>query len=138
MVDLLFKPAQNRGQQAFIDRIVERAKSLIADGYRIQQYGRTTAYAIFKPENRKLTNGYRDYSVDMTPGKNHCDCDCFADVGDCKHRIAVALMLEEQREAAEMLQLELQWSQYEAEQVARLEAEERHLAGYLHRAGIDY
>jgi hypothetical protein len=100
-VPLLFNEPKTDAQRAFISRIIDRARTLFADGYRAQQYGKTPVYAIFKPGNTAATNGYRDYSVQVSKGQESCDCDGFMKHKDCKHRIAVALMLAEEQALCE-------------------------------------
>lgn len=100
-VQLLFNEPKTAAQRAFITRIIARAYSLFADGYRAQQYGKTPVYAIFKPGNSACTNGYRDYAVQVSKGQEDCDCDGFRKHKDCKHRIAVALMLAEEQALCE-------------------------------------
>src|SRR5690242_10320221 len=106
----LFNEPKTASQAAFICRIIARAESLLSEGYRFQQMGNTPWYAIFKPENDSLRNCDRDYKVDLTPGKECCTCDGFAEHKDCKHRIAV--QLETEREAAQVEQLEAEYNLY--------------------------
>ena len=49
-------------------------------------------------ENPHQTKGHRDYCVDLTPGKERCNCEAFAKYGDCKHHLAVELMRDEDAE----------------------------------------
>ena len=102
-VKTLFAEPKTASQAAFVARVYERAQRLLQDGYVIKQRSRKTLFAIFKPGN---ISRHADYVVDMTPDYERCTCKGFP-AGDCKHRLAVALMLDEQaREAAQVAALE--------------------------------
>lgn len=73
--------------------IMERAMTLTESGYRLVRRSRPTLYGVYKPENNTI---HSSYVVDQTPGRELCTCKGFRNDGDCKHRIAVALMEEEE------------------------------------------
>ena len=103
MVKTLFPEPKTASQAAFVIRVMERGQRLIEDGYVIRQRSRKTLFAIFKPGN---TSRHADYVVDMIPNHEHCSCKGFR-AGDCKHRIACSLLLDEQaRDAAQVAAFE--------------------------------
>ena len=76
-----------------------RALNMKSEGYRFQPFGKTPTYAVFKPENTATTNGRRDYFVNLTPGKEECDCADFQkNGGTCKHMLFVTVEKEKQEE----------------------------------------
>jgi len=102
-----FRTPKTASQAAFIARIVARAEMLFTEsGYRYKRMARTPWFACFRPDNTDTRASRRDYLVDVS--SHTCDCEAFEKAGDCKHRIAVALMLDAEAELCERYEEESQ------------------------------
>src|SRR5437762_13902189 len=103
-VKTLFNEPKTASQAAFVTRIIARAERLVESGYTIKSFGNRAFYVILPGQAEAYPFDEGGYHVNNTPGEERCSCQCFEDVKDCKHRIAVALM--EAEEAAQVLRVE--------------------------------
>lgn len=94
----LFPEPKTIAEAQYQMRVINRAMNLEAEGYLLVQRTRKELFGIYKPGNVRPRRGVwnSDYLVDLHKGYELCSCKAFNRDGDCKHRIACALYVEQQ------------------------------------------
>lgn len=88
----LFAEPKNLNEARTQTNIVSRAEILFADGYTAYQTATAGVWGVYSPEGKS-------YTVNLN--KATCDCLCFTERRDCKHRIGLVLQLKREADEAE-------------------------------------
>jgi uncharacterized Zn finger protein len=99
---------RNASEAAFQARVMDRANSLKADGYRLLLAADVTGYEWYNV----ITPEGKQYTVDFLA--NTCGCECCIKHHFCKHLIAVHLEVARKEEAADAAMV----AAYEADMAA--------------------
>lgn len=96
-IKTLFNAPRSSAQAKYVARIEARAQALFFEGgYARRNDDSLTTCEVVTPGGYFYTVVYPDI---FEENEGRCNCEGFADAGDCKHRIAVVLMRELERAA---------------------------------------
>ena len=99
-IEVFFKAPKTDAQRAFIGRIVDRARTLFTDGY-VWCTNHRGDYFVTRPSTDEEFLAGKTTTYKVT--EQTCECEAKALYNDCKHRIAVAVLITEENARNEML-----------------------------------
>jgi hypothetical protein len=129
-----FPAARTAIEAAYQTRVMDRVWRMEEEGYRAKQMGKTLWFAIFRPGSTETRAEWKDYLVDLTPGKENCTCASFTK-GSCKHIEWVLMLLHRQKHEEELCEQAEVWEEERAFVEGLLI--ERTLPGIQHGAAVN-